>query len=279
MQNLAPISFHQVLAGIFSICVVSAFILTFKKSLRTHAIRMLTIMFIGSLAMLANNAFVYFASVFIIATAITETEFLQDLAAIIKGGKEYFKYKKELLSNKEVLDKIKKETSEQAEISKPDKEKPEIMFEKSENAQKAWLSWILKQPGLRFAVEQSALTFIERQFGKPMQRNMRLKKRNLSADYDGILINPHNEPDMVFEIKLLRASNFKWLEQKLSMINEHFQKYKEITNRKAEFWLILVVDSSPSFKESTESYFANNINKSDFNMGVKVYTFQDIGLI
>ena len=48
---------------------------------------------IGALTVFANNVWVYFASVFIIATVITETAFLHNLAAIIRGIKHNFDYK------------------------------------------------------------------------------------------------------------------------------------------------------------------------------------------
>ena len=92
MQNCLPPSFIQTLAGIFSICAIVAFSISFKKSIRLHSIRLFAIMLISALALFSNNAWVYFASVFIIATTITETEFLQNLAAIIRGDKHYFDY-------------------------------------------------------------------------------------------------------------------------------------------------------------------------------------------
>jgi len=90
MKSLLPMSFVHLLAGILSIYSIIAFFCSFWKSIRTHSIRLSAIMFIGALTLFSNHGWTYFASVSIIATAITETEFLQNLAAIIRGSEHYF---------------------------------------------------------------------------------------------------------------------------------------------------------------------------------------------
>jgi len=96
-----PVSLIHVIAGIFSVCAVVSFFCSFKKSIQLHSIKVSVISFIGTLALFSNNGFVYFASVFIIATAITETEFLEKIAAIIRGNKEYFDYLNKINSRNE----------------------------------------------------------------------------------------------------------------------------------------------------------------------------------
>ena len=46
-----------------------------------------------ALSLFCNKPWTYFAALFIVATAMTEIEFLQNLAAIISGDKNYFAYK------------------------------------------------------------------------------------------------------------------------------------------------------------------------------------------
>jgi len=93
MEEYLPTSFLQIIASVFSICAIISFITSFKQSNRSFALRLFAIWLIAVLTLFSNNAWVYFASVFIIATSITETEFLQNLAAIIRGSKPYFDYK------------------------------------------------------------------------------------------------------------------------------------------------------------------------------------------
>jgi len=93
MEKYLPLSFIQLVAGIFSFCTIIAFFLSLKSSIRHHSLRLFSISLISTLSLFCNHVTVYFASVFIIATSITETEFLQNLAAIIRDSKEYFRYK------------------------------------------------------------------------------------------------------------------------------------------------------------------------------------------
>ena len=68
-------------------------LISFCSKLRTHALRLAGIGFVLSLALFANYSWTYFVAIFIIATVITELEFLQNLAAIIARDPNYWKYK------------------------------------------------------------------------------------------------------------------------------------------------------------------------------------------
>ena len=93
MNNLLPLSFIQLLAGALCITATVLAFLSLMPFFRTHALRLSAIIFIASLSLFCNNVWNYFAALFIIATAVTEIEFLQNLAAIIRGDKNYFAYK------------------------------------------------------------------------------------------------------------------------------------------------------------------------------------------
>jgi hypothetical protein len=99
MDNFYPLSFVQAVGGVLcGSALVFSFISLFDGA-RTHAIRILAVFFVVALSLFANHVTVYFAAVFIIATAVTELEFLQTLAAILRGNKEYFAFKKDTLSD------------------------------------------------------------------------------------------------------------------------------------------------------------------------------------
>jgi len=98
MEKFLPLSFIHIIAGIFSICAIITFFLSTKQSIRSHTLRLFAISLISALALFCNIGWVYFVTIFIIATTITESEFLQNLAAIIRGSKPYFDYKKKALS-------------------------------------------------------------------------------------------------------------------------------------------------------------------------------------
>ncbi|NVZ82538.1 hypothetical protein HX836_12070 [Pseudomonas yamanorum] len=99
MDSFHPLNFFQASAGVFGAFALIFGLLSLFDGLRTHAIRMLAIFLVVALSLFANSTTVYFAAVFIIATAVTELEFLQTLAAIIRGNKDYFTFRKETLSS------------------------------------------------------------------------------------------------------------------------------------------------------------------------------------
>jgi hypothetical protein len=70
--------------------------------------------FVLALAFISNNGFVYVSSVFIIASLITELEFLEKIAAIMFKNESYFKYPKlkPPASNQEVKEELKKQALE-----------------------------------------------------------------------------------------------------------------------------------------------------------------------
>ena len=77
------------------------------------------VLFVESLALLANSTGVYALAIFIVATFITKLDFLENLAALFWGRKEFWEYKKQLwigsASKEEVDKKVKKEIEQEQE--------------------------------------------------------------------------------------------------------------------------------------------------------------------
>jgi hypothetical protein len=94
METLLPKSFIEALAGFF--CVISIFfgVASLCLKIRPQSTRLFAIFIVVGLALFSSHWTTYFAGVFIVATAVTELEFLQNLAAIISRDKNYFDYKK-----------------------------------------------------------------------------------------------------------------------------------------------------------------------------------------
>lgn len=99
MDSFFPLNFFQASAGVFGVFALIFGGLSLFNGVRIHAIRMLAIFLVVAMSLYANSVGVYFAAVFIIATAVTELEFLQTLAAIIRGNKDYFTFRKETLTS------------------------------------------------------------------------------------------------------------------------------------------------------------------------------------
>lgn len=112
----AAANFTQWLGGgLVGFALVSA-ALSLCENLRAHTLRLLAIFFVAALALFSNDVTTYFLAIFIVATAVTELEFLQNLAAIIRGNKEYFDYKKEALSKERKLDILANEAAQSAVV-------------------------------------------------------------------------------------------------------------------------------------------------------------------
>ena len=80
-QVIASLSFLLGIAGL-AVCMFAQ-----EKEL---ALRVAGIAFILTLALFSDAAWNYFLSLFLVATSITSLEFLEKLAAILRGNKEYF---------------------------------------------------------------------------------------------------------------------------------------------------------------------------------------------
>jgi hypothetical protein len=106
MERLLPADFLQLLAGGLLIFALVLYLISYCTVSRAHSVKLLAILSVTSLSIFSNNVWTYFVALFVIATAITELDFLQNLAAIIRGNKEYFDYKKETLSKEDKLNKV-----------------------------------------------------------------------------------------------------------------------------------------------------------------------------
>ncbi|NMZ26032.1 hypothetical protein HBO40_00255 [Pseudomonas protegens] len=117
MDDFLPTNFFQAVGGGLAIVAVGSALLSLCPCLRVHTLKLLAIFLVTSLALFANHVSTYFVAIFVIATAVTEIEFLQNLAAIIRGNKEYFEYKKGQLSPQDKLERIKKEVGQAEAIA------------------------------------------------------------------------------------------------------------------------------------------------------------------
>lgn len=103
VQKFYPATFLELLGGFLAVVAVVAGMASLMPDWRVHLLKLLSIVFICSLALFSNHVSTYFVAIFVIATAVTELDFLQNLAAIIRGNDGYFNYKKEALSRESKL--------------------------------------------------------------------------------------------------------------------------------------------------------------------------------
>jgi hypothetical protein len=226
------------------------------------AIRLGAMLLVVALALYSNNAWNYFAAIFITASAVTELEFLERLAAIIRGSKEYFDYKKSQVPIEEVRAKVAAEAEAadqpvtaaivvpQAEDQVPDNPTDRGSLKPAGDA-----------TTLGFAIEQLALSFLERRLGSSIQRNVRFSTHRASVEFDGVIERSGGRPDTVVEVKIASPSNLEriTLDSAKSFLKQK-RTFSEVTGRRSTGVLLVIVpdkklvgDSGSSLKAAVQN--------------------------
>jgi hypothetical protein len=274
IEHLTPDNFRELLSAIAFLLGVFFSVASIPAHSREHCLRMTGLFLLVGLALFANSPAVYFATVFIVATAVTQLEFLQNLAAIIRGSKEYFDYQKEFLSQKEVEKTAEKEAKE---IEAAPLELTENQDRKTLNLSIDTSNVTPMQFGL--LVEQFTFNFLERKYGKPIQRYVRFKGKRGLVEFDGVIQG--EDTDLLFEIKTSRRGIIP-ASFLLDIVNRYVHKvrtYKEITKRTASLRIVLVGNYPPTYVQkliSNKEEILGDVN--DVEVAFETYTFEDVGL-
>jgi len=231
---------------------------------RSQATKLLAICFIAGFSLFSNHPATYFAAIFIIATAVTELEFLQNLAAIIRGNSDYFDYKKEALSREQ---KENKEDLENKKLGLSPKPAPAAI----ETAPQTTPNFL--------QVEDAAMDKLSQHYGYDIERNIRLKNsRGQAVEFDGLVVGDENS-DTIIEVKYIKEIDRVKDVWRFTEIYENRAKmYKQITGRAVKIHPVFVVS-----EESTESHeFFNKLkDKVDHSLwldGCSMLTFSDINI-
>jgi predicted Holliday junction resolvase-like endonuclease len=221
-----PTNFIELVATVFAL--FSLFFATASVWRGQQTVRLFALVLVASLSLYANSAAVYFAAVFIVATAVTELAFLEKLAAIIRGNKEYFDYQKELLSVKESQERALEEIvsdDEERENTTPHIQKSDAVVS-------------------GYAIEQLALSYIEKRLAEPLERNVRFSGRSgsVAVEFDGVAQRGGGRPDVLVEVKLLGSRS---LEEAARLFGKRAlliqDRYQKITGRRSTVRLLIVV--------------------------------------
>lgn len=258
-MNRTVIMISEFLKEILIIAGIIIAAISFIPKIRHHSIKLFAIVFITSLAIYSNNWGVYFVSVIIIATLMTELEFLQNIAAIIRGNKHYFDYKKTVLLPREVI--------EQQNNNKPISKQISTKKEK------------LKQNEI-FILEQLALEHIEKKLNSHINRNIKVYRKNLNMVLDGLIDNDKNYPDKVFEVKLIQSNRSlqDLIYSGRNLINMLYLKYANITGKQPEIHLIVIIPDEENFL-TTENVIKlhADLYSVDYKVIIHLLTFENIG--
>lgn len=231
---------------------------------RAQATKLLAICFIASFSLFSNHPATYFAAIFIIATAVTELEFLQNLAAIIRGNSDYFDYKKEALSKEE---KEKKEQQENKKLGITMTATPTVI----KAADKLTPNFL--------QVEDAAMENIAKRYNYNIERNVRIKNsKGQEVEFDG-LVTGEEDSDTIIEVKYIRDIGRVRDVWRFSEIYEDRAKmYKQITGRAVKIHPVFVVSEK---SDASKEFFNKLTDKVDHSLwlgGCSLLTFNDIGI-
>jgi hypothetical protein len=274
--SLVPDKFTNFVGSISLLVALCCMGMTINEKHRSHATKLFAIMTVVSLAFFSSHWGTYFAAIFIVATAVTELDFLQNLAAIISKDKNYFDYRKEALSKEqnikrkaeEIVEEEFKSTLKKDRLS-PQNNNPEINLN---NINELPRSAIMR---MAFDVEDKVLNFLSQKH-PVLERGVRLSGGNESVEVDG-LISDRKGPKKVFEIKWSRnARNIRMI-----IINEVRNaqrirdKFKVITGSNPEYNLVIVVNEKDDIQK--EKWSKTLLRAEEESIVVSFVTLEEIG--
>jgi hypothetical protein len=272
MNNLIPINFTDALGGLVVVLGLICGFVSLIPTIRTHAIKLLAIFLVAALSLFSNHWSTYFAGLFIIATAVTELEFLQNLAAIIRGNKDYFDYKKESLSTEEKKIKI---IEEQEGISTKVRMMPSLSeVDQIELTKK-------RSPNIEriLTIESKALDMLEEYFKTKIERSVSLSREGRRIELDGIIPETGVTKERIIEVKYIKDPGDILRIRKIFPLVENLAKtYSEITNRIAKLHIVLVVEGEKGFTEDQLTKIKKMIDLCNIGMDVSVFTTAQLGV-
>jgi len=274
LDNIIPNNFINALAGLIIIVSLIISFLSLIPSIRSHSIKLLALFLVASLSLFSNHWTTYFASIFVIATAVTELEFLQNLAAIIRGNKDYFDYKKESLSSEQKTKKIEEEIQELESDSKQTTEE-QLNIHKVKSP-----AYASKRPDLNriYELETKALDKLEEYFGKKIERGLRIRDKINRIELDGLIPSVVDDVDaeILIEVKYLRDNNINRIKHVFPQIENIAIKYNMITNKIAKLHLVLIIEGTQTLNEEQVNKLKKIVDSSKVAMGYSVYTSDEL---
>ncbi len=267
---LVPSSFPELIAGIMAVAAALLAIASLRSRLRGHATRMFAILFTASIALFSNHWTTYFAALFVVATAVTELEFLQNLAAIIRGNKPYFDYKKELLSPEEADHHIDAEGHPGlAEESGPARAAGEERRSPTR----------LSRATFRAVVEQLAAKKLSERFGAAVELHVRFVSNGLRVNVEGVIQGNGSTRDKLFGFEYVRKRvMISRLMDTVRRLDDLAPRYAVITRRSCEIHLVVVILDDTEFPERVTKEMQAVIDRSQYVVGLRVLTRKEIGL-
>ncbi len=283
MEHLQPDSFINFIgSALLLLSCVLAFLSLIPK-LNTASLRLFAILALAGLSLFSNHWTTYFAAIFIIATAVTELEFLHVLAAIIRGDKNYFDFRREYLTKEEAIQKSSEsieaaETEEELELETQRTNRDDgVEIQIPENIRELPHSQLSR---LSFQIETKALAWAEKREGTPIQKYVRFSSDDSRVEFDGFVDGKKRTNDTIYEVKWVREERqmFPFLMHFTPRLVEMYHRYTTITKRKAELVLVIVTPEPFEANERAIARMNARFKESGVKHRMLTVTYEDIGI-
>ncbi|WP_444888328.1 hypothetical protein [Microbulbifer sp. JMSA008] len=288
MDESSSMILREILAVLCFVAAVVFALISMKKDGREHFLRVCALFLVGVVTLFANSPYTYFASVFIIATAVTQLEFLQNLAAIIRGSKEYFDYQKETQSRSDVKRKIDQELiEEEVAAAESDEDDTDVAEDNrvQATAENVMLNLSAKQMDYRtFAMVayEYAFNTLEDKLGNSIDKYPRyISEKGRPIEFDGVMET--NSRIIVFELKttLRLVMPARQLIKPISRVVEEALELGRHKKKPVEVRLIYVAFEQYLFKNKERLQSLEQDLRSEFgskHFSADVMSYSDIGL-
>lgn len=264
---IAPDSYSSLIGTVSLLIAAFCLFITFCEKQRSHATKLFSIMLVASISFFSAHWSTYFAAIFIVATAVTELEFLQNLAAIIRKDENYFNFKKEALSREENIRRKAEEAAEEEYATEASVDN--FNSKDSVSIDLSKLQDIGRGAAMRLAfdVEEKALDFVAKKYGK-IERGVRFRKDGESIEFDGLISSKDNRNNKVFEVKWTRNPEhfFPFISLSIRKASEISQRHESITGHKAEVYLVVVTNTETSVNTDKKVRLENKAKEEGINI-------------
>lgn len=276
IENLISNPIREIIAFFLIVISIVFVLLSYCIKIRNHSLKIIGILIVLSTALFANDANSYFLSIIILATLVTNLDFLENISAILRNSEAYFKYKESQRTLKDVEKSIKEEEEEieQAlESEQLDTEQQELI---SLNLNKSNLTPI------QFGVitEEYTLNYLEQKYGYPIKRYVRLIDSSLGQgiEFDGVVGTKLK--DIVLEVKTSRRGFLPLAIIKKTIRGkiESIIKFKNYFKNPVELRFIYVGKFTEEFKAKVIQLVQDFSIDAQLTVKVEFYTFEEIGL-
>ncbi len=270
MSPPLPESFNELLGGGLVVLGVCFSIVSLFYSLRVHCLKLLAICLVSGLSFLSGHPATYFAAIFIIATAVTELEFLQNLAAIIRGNKDYFDYKTQQLTSAQKKERLANELSESEGLN------TSIATGSGSNAVNSTESERIVDRV--FMAEKRALDFLEQKINRRIGRNLRFETKDRFVELDGIVDDGQQFPEIV-EVKYIQVNaNIVSLKRIIEQGVEKLHRYNKLARQSASLIVVFLLEGNVDLTKSRKEELERYIKEANFPARYFSFTTKQLGL-